>query len=470
MDYGDYLKAYRNKEVPFRFRDIDFRFALSLGLFSSADIDRGSRLLLKVLSRLLDESISGGLPPRRVLDAGSGIGVIGICAVRALMAAGASPLALRAQDRDQLARIFSEGNAVKNGIPPALFSAHTEPLLASPAGETWDLILSNIPAKAGTPVLEDFVPRSAGLLAPEGRALIVVVNTLADFFRSRISGSARLLGEEAGPEHTVFTYSRPKPPAPEEAAARIPVEEAFFEESFLETRRFYLRNSGDYLMEGVGYHIDALYGAAEFDRPCAAAEAAVRLVCRLGPEKLFAPGPFLIHEGGQGHFSAWLLGFLRQKGIPLPEALILHGRNILALEAAQGNTAAAYPGGKGPVRIVPGVDLALDTELLRRALAGHTGERAYRFIAAFPEVVPRTGRLGDLRKALGALLLPGGAVLLSLPATEAERFDRKRPGPGGKGEAPGEGGFIRLGNLKRQGFRAMGFRKAPSPETGATGL
>jgi hypothetical protein len=49
-------------------------------------------------------------------------------------------------------------------------------------------------------------------------------------------------------------------------------------------------------------------------------------------------------------------------------------------------------------------------------------------------------------------------ALLSLPAAEAERFDRKKPGPGG-GEDPGEKGFIRLGDIKRQGFRAMGFRK-----------
>jgi SAM-dependent methyltransferase len=449
-DYGGYLKAYSNREVPFRFRGIGFRFALSLGLFSSADIDRGTRLLLKVLSRLLDESM-GGILPGRVLDAGCGIGIIGICAARALMAAGAESLRLRAQDRDELARIFSGGNAVKNGIPPGLFSARTESLLASPAGETWDLILSNIPAKAGAPVLEDFVPRSTGILAPEGRVLIVAVNTLADFFRRRINASARLLGEEAGPGHTVFVYARPPAPKGETAAG------SSREESFLKAHRFYLRNSGDYEMEGAGYHIDSVYGAAEFDRPCGAAEAAARLVCRLGPGKLFAPGPFLIHEGGQGHFSAWLLGFLRQKA-PLPEPLILHGRNILALEAARDNTATAYPGGKGPIRIVPGVDLALDAEILRRAPAGHTGE-GYRFIAAFPELVPRTGRLGDIWKALGTLLLPGGTALLSLPAAEAERFGRQKPGHGGEGEIPGQGGFIRLGDLKRQGFRAMAFRK-----------
>jgi hypothetical protein len=367
------------------------------------------------------------------------------------MAAGLPSLKVRAQDRDDLARIFSGGNALKNSLPPALFSAHTEPLLASAAGETWDLILSNIPAKAGRPVLEDFVPRSAGLLSPEGRALIVAVNSLADFFRTRIKASARLLGEEAGPEHRVFVYAPPETRPSGGAAA-----------SFPEIRRVYLRNSGDYMMEGLGYRIEALHGAAEFDRPGPAAEAAARLLCRLGPEKLFAPGPFLIHEGGQGHFSAWLPGFLRQKAL-LPQALILHGRNIIALEAARYNTAAAYPGGETPIRIVPGMDLALDRELLSRALPGRSGREAaaYRFIAAFPEPVPQTRRYGEIWKALEALLLPGGAALLSLPATEAERFNRNKPE--GEGKSPGEGGFVCLGDLKRQGFRAMAFRKEQRP-------
>jgi hypothetical protein len=70
------------------------------------------------------------------------------------------------------------------------------------------------------------------------------------------------------------------------------------------------------------------------------------------------------------------------------------------------------------------------------------------------------GWFEDVWKALGSLILPGGAALLSLPAAEAERFDRKKPGSGaGAGEAPDEGGFIRLGDIKRQGFRAMAFRK-----------
>jgi hypothetical protein len=355
---------------------------------------------------------------------------------------------VRAQDRDELARIFSAENAAKNGVPPALFSAHTEPLLSSPAGETWDLILSNIPAKAGTPVLEDVIGRSARLLAPEGRVLIVAVNTLADFFRTRIRDSALLLREEAGPEHTVFVYTRPESAVPrkETIAAANTKGGAFPCDRFLERQGFYLRNSGDYEMEGLSYHIDALFGAAEFDRPGLAAEAAARLVCRLGPEKLFAPGAFLIHEGGQGHFSAWLLGFLRQNAVPLPETLILHGRNILALEAARNNTAAAASGDRPRIRTLPGVDLGLDREFLRGALAAYTGEGAYRFIAAFPETVPRTHRSGDLWEALGELLLPGGTALLSLPATEAERFDRKKPG-----------GFTRLGDIKRRGFRAMAF-------------
>jgi SAM-dependent methyltransferase len=281
----------------------------------------------------MDEDMAAGRPlPRRVLDAGCGVGVIGICVARAL-AAGATdaaaentakvPLLVHCQDRDELARLFTLENAAQNGIGdsganlsgPIVFSAHTEPLLSCEPGESFDLVLSNVPAKAGTPVLEDFVGRSLGLLdddsrhAPGGRIAIVVVNTLADFFRRAISdcANARLIREEAGVEHTVFVYSAVKgTPIPKAGPAG---------QALLEHYPFYLRGSASYEMEGLGYHIDAVHGAAEFDAPSMAAEAAARLLCRLDPAKLFSAGVSagLVHEGGQGHFPVWLLKLLEQR-------------------------------------------------------------------------------------------------------------------------------------------------------------
>ncbi|MDR3144964.1 MAG: methyltransferase, partial [Treponema sp.] len=66
-------EAYITKEVHLKFRGGDFDFALSRGLFSSADIDTGTRMLLRVFSERLDAGGLGGpLPPRRILDAGCG--------------------------------------------------------------------------------------------------------------------------------------------------------------------------------------------------------------------------------------------------------------------------------------------------------------------------------------------------------------------------------------------------------------
>jgi SAM-dependent methyltransferase len=402
----------------------------------------------------LDEDIAAKRPlPRRVLDAGCGIGVIGICVARTLAATGDAagatrpPIRVRCQDRDELARLFTLENAGQNGIgDPIIFSAHTEPLLSCEPGENFDLILSNVPAKAGTPVLEDFVGRSIGLLAPGGRAAIVVVNTLAGFFRTAISDcpDARLIREEAGAEHTVFVYN------PAGQAVYATVEAAPntgpAEQALLERYPFYLRGSASYEMEGLGYHIDAVHGAAEFDSPSMAVEAAVKLLCRLGPEKLFArgsSGAVLIHEGGQGHFPVWLLKLLEQRDLPDLSILVLHGRNILGLEAARHNIAPHQ------VRIVPGVDLGLDWEPLLTAAAtagGPASMPGYGFIAAFPQSVPQTDRNDSIWEGLKNLLLPGGTAILAFPSTEADRFNKRKPS-----------GFTRLGDLKRQGFRALAY-------------
>jgi hypothetical protein len=540
------VSPYISKEVSFRFRGIDFKFALSHGLFSSNDIDTGTRLLLRVLSQTWDRDIAEGHPlPHAVLDAGCGVGVIGICAARALMQlyveavdntgsvdAGASgidgdaerpPFFVRAQDRDELARLFTNYNAEKNllqtaeggigpdcnnpvpvppqSVPPAppsiptALEAYTEPLLAFPADCRWDLILTNIPAKAGAPVLDDFVCRSLAALNPGGRVIMVAVNTLSLFFRSLINRNGALVREETGKEHTVFVYQRKQPRSPVDAAGlpesagadsdsgteqdepvtgatgglpRRQCGPVIAGENFVRDNPFYLRSSGDYEMEGISYHIDAVHGAAEFDRPGGAAAAAAKLVCRLELEKIYplpkktyneaeVRGAILIHESGQGHFPAWLLrygargtdgGAENGGGFFHPKLLVLSGRNILALKAARHNTKAALVTAETlvSIRAIPRTELQAPPEL--PAALPELSIEAYYLIVVFPETVPQSDRTGALWEGLAQLLLPGGTALVSLPSSEAEKFDRKKTA-----------GFSRLGDIKRQGFRALAYRR-----------
>jgi len=426
--------------VPFKFRGIGFSFDLSQGLFSSAGVDAGTLFLLKVFSRILDGDTAAHRPlPRRVLDAGCGTGVIGICAASAITALGGDAgLYVRCQDRDELARLVTSHNAAKNNIPPGMLEACTEPLLGGPVNGKWDLILTNIPAKAGNPVLEDFIGRSASLLNPGGRVIMVAVNTLADFFREAIAAGAKLISEEKGHGHTVFVYG---------GEAENPALPVNIGPGFLNRYPFYLRESPACAIEGIQTGLETVHGASGFDKPGGAVLAAAKLLIRLGREKIPNDTPVIVHEPGQGFFTNWLLAFLREGTKPM-QKLVLSGRNILSLEAARHNCQDG-----ANASIVPAADFQLGREALLEAGGGQ-----FAFIAAFPELLPQssmsksakashnTDQLSSIWSSLPPLLAAGGLFLAAFSSSDAERFDRKKPP-----------GFTRLGSVKRNGFCALAY-------------
>jgi SAM-dependent methyltransferase len=444
---ADNISHYINKTVPFKFRSIGFSFDLSHGLFSSAGVDAGTQFLLKIFSRILDEDAAAHRPlPRRILDAGCGAGVIGICAasaIRALAGDEAGAVYARCQDRDELARLVTLRNAEKNNIPASALEAFTEPLLAGPANDKWDLILTNIPAKAGSPVLEDFVSRSASLTSPRGRVIMVAVNTLADFFRGLIASCAQMLSEEKGRGHTVFVYrGKAENPAP-------PVNTGL---GFLDRYPLYLRASPSCIIEEIPVRLETIHGASGFDKPGGAVIAAAKLLRRLGREKIPAGMPFLVHEPGQGFFTNWLLEFFDAAHGAQKPNLVLSGRNILSLEAAKHNAASL----NAAAGVIPAVDLRLGREALLEA-----GNGQYALIAAFPELLPQaapraaksvgasghTDQLTAIWDSLPPLLAAGGLLLAAFSSSDAERFDRKKPA-----------GFSRLGSVKRDGFCALAYK------------
>ena len=390
--------------------------------------------------------------PTKVLDAGCGVGVIGICAASALLALdvpieGPSGLSVRCQDRDELAQLFTLHNAEKNNLTLSMLEAHTEPLLAGPKDGRWDLILSNIPAKAGTPVLEDFVRRSVGLLNPGGKVIMVMVHTLADFFRSQIAlAEAELLSEHNGSGHSVFVYA-----VGQRQDTVLPVEAG---SGFLSRHPFYVRTFAQCKMEDIPSRIETVHGASGFDDPGDAVTVAAKLASRIGPGKFALDDdvPLLVHEPGQGFFPCWLFEFMHGNlGPKEMPPMVLSGRNILALEAARHNVLRQYAlrNSAAGVSVVPAADLRLG----RTAILNTTDEKRYACILAFPELLPQsslpkgTDQLAALWNALPPLLATEGILLVTFDSSDAERFDRKKPI-----------GFARLGGIKRSGFRALAYR------------
>lgn len=433
------VSHYITKSVPFRFRGLDFCFDLSQGLFSSAGVDAGTSLLLKVFSSRLDHLIESGEPlPCRILDAGCGCGIIGICAAAAISALHGCQV--HAQDRDELARLMTLHNAAKNNIPASVLEAYTEPLLAVPETPGWDLILTNIPAKAGTPVLEDFVSRSLRLLNPGGSVIMVAVQALADFFREKIAAATDLVSRTDGSGYSVFAYSRKK----DATEAALPPAANNHSSEFLARYPFYFRTRAEAVIEDLPVCIETVYGASGFDSPGAAVLAAAKLLSsRIGTVQ----APVLIHEPAQGFFPCWLIEYCRSKNAMLPQ-IILSGRNILALDAARHNV-IAHNGNE--CTMVPAADLRLGSaRLLEKACGNKFG-----CVAAFPELLPQsalpkeTDQLASLWNSLVSLLAPGGIVIAAFGSSDAERFDRKKPS-----------GFTRLGSVKKNGFRALGYEKS----------
>jgi 16S rRNA G1207 methylase RsmC len=428
------LEAFGNKQVDFRFRGINLTFTLSHGIFSSADIDSGTRFLLKALSKSWDDDIANNrLLPSTVLDAGSGVGVIGIAVAAALASAlkDMQKIFVRCQDRDELARTFTEANARCNNLPSDVLQSYTEPLLDSSPETQYDLIISNIPAKTGKPVLKDFVRRSAELLNCDGKVFVVIVNPLAKLFRSWIMESGlNLLHEETGKDHTVFAYNAEKNCAE--------TQKPFDMTSDVSP---YLRHEEDCELEGFVFPMRTFHGAADFDNPGILIQHTAKLIHKLNLAKRFASSKcnILVHESGQGHLPIWLGKHFENL---VQGKMILSGRNIISLRASQYNCEK----NNVPSHIFPSIDVGFNQNKIENLFGGD--DNTPRLIITFPETIPMIDRFPAIWEGLHKLLRAGDIVITGFTATEADRFDKIKPK-----------GFSRMNDLKRDSFRVMVYQR-----------
>jgi hypothetical protein len=436
------LSSYVNKTVPFKFKGSELRFDLSHALFSSYDIDVGTRLLLKTAAR--DPVLASS---RRILDEGCGVGVIGLCVAKAFPEA---EVLLR--DRDSLAVAFTERNRLANKLRGV--TAWTDPetgveRVARPAprvergllgdgrengreeggGRGFDFVFSNLPAKAGSPVLAYFFDRLSGkrgfpLLVPGGRAGIVIVNPLADAAAKWIAESGLAIVDSArGGMHRVFVVERPRG---EEGAAESPVSAGQVWEA-------YARGEARFKLADHPYRATGFWGLPEFDTPGYGSSVAAELASRVCSGPTFGDALFI--EPGVGHLALWAARALGLKRITAAS------RDELSLQAVGINVASL------PERSRP------EYAALDALSAVDLPSGSFDLVAESPDIVPERDWIGPSWDLAGRLLRGGGVYIAYCSPTDMTRLEKRRPSGGGVR-------WSLLGQKRKKGFVASAWRKA----------
>jgi 16S rRNA (guanine1207-N2)-methyltransferase len=288
-------------------RRLELRVAQDL--FSSHEVDVGTRLLLRTLAG----PEHGGR--RLVLDLGCGYGPLGLG-----LRAAAADRVVHMVDRDALAVEYSRENAAANRLEDV--EAYGSLGYADVRAVGFDLVVSNIPAKAGAPVIEQLLLGAAGLLAPGGLMAVVVIAPLREGVAALLEGSPQVevVFRRATASYAVFHYRFRGPPA----AAAVPTDPAA-------GLGVYQRQQASVTHGGVAVRLRTAYGLPEFDSLGFTTRLVADAVLRAGSRP---PGTALVLHPGQGWLPCLLWAAAR------PGRLRLVDRDLLALRVSQANLLA----------------------------------------------------------------------------------------------------------------------------------
>jgi 16S rRNA G1207 methylase RsmC len=182
-----------------------------------------------------------------VLDLGCGYGPIGI----SLKSFYPSSV-IHMVDRDALALEFSRQNIELNNLNG--FKVYGSLGYDDIAETDFDLIVSNIPAKVGEPVLSHILEDAKFYLRPGGKVVVVVIDAIGDFVTKVLKSNKdiNILFYKRWPGHLVFHYE-------------------FIRNDFVKPklnafeRGVYSRGKQDILIDNSEISIETAFGLAEFD-------------------------------------------------------------------------------------------------------------------------------------------------------------------------------------------------------------
>ena len=368
------IRPRHKKTIEFASHGARLRFHVADDLFSSFDVDVGTRLLLRTLAESEQARRSS-----RVLDLGCGYGPIGL-----VLEAWRPEREAHLVDRDAVAVEFSRWNASSNGLADVLVypSLGYDDVAEGP----FDLVVSNIPAKAGTPAITALLLDARHFLAPDGLAAVVVIDRIADLTAS-VLGSAPV--EVSEPRrargYTCFHY-RFTTPTPEPGF--VPAFE----------RGVYNRLEAKVRLRRETLHVVTAWGLPEFDTVSYATDLVAAQLERLRSPSISS---LLAYEPGQGHLPLFAWRRLR------PGRIALRGRDLLALRVSNANLARN------------GCDSEVGIELAPYPLA----DDAPPHDLALTTLPPRSTPALDASTVEGLLVAvaPGGSVVVGGSSTAITR-------------------------------------------------
>lgn len=297
--------------VSLEHRGCRLRFDTHRDLFSSFQVDTGTRLLLRTLRDGNGESDGA---PASVLDLGCGYGPLGI----ALASEGAS--AVQLVDRDALALDFARANAELNGVDEAAGLTVRGSLGFDDAEGEFDLIVSNIPGKAGESVLRSLLLGAERRLRPGGRVAVVVIEPVREAVAAMLEGEPRIevTYRHETAEYGVFHYRFEGAPsrndAPPGAFAAGHYDRAELTVDLGGPREATMRT---------------VHGLAGFEGPGMRDRQLIRALRDVDPEG--SGGGIAVLNPGHGYVAVAAWQRLQ------PEQITLYDRDLLALRASRRN-------------------------------------------------------------------------------------------------------------------------------------
>jgi len=297
--------VYYKKTIGFNFWKQHLQFNTSQELFSSDDIDLGTKFLL----RTIVEANYGQF--QKILDLGCGYGPLGLT-LKSLN----QECVLHMVDRDALAVEYSLQNAILNGLNQV--EVYGSLGYDDVTQNDFDLIVSNIPGKVGELAINSFLQEAAFYLNPYGLVAVVVVTPLEEVVHSildNITGVEVVL-KRSRPGHAVYHYRFTGKPE-----GRKPIENVV-------ERGIYQRDSTTFHHASIKYTMQTAYGLPEFDTLSYSTELVLNTLQDIKKPEIRR---IVVLNPGQGHVPVVLDKLFR------PPSITLFDRDLLALRYSSKN-------------------------------------------------------------------------------------------------------------------------------------